>query len=227
MPDARIKERRRRGTLVSPARGKEVVLLTKELLEQVTIAPGRGDTSIGAAFVSIGGWQNDDVKLNAGRDDSGDEGHQSGSREVRTTGWVVVRFIPHPTGIRWLLTSNPLPPLLILPPLSLSLTIASALIGFVIISFCFGGRKLPVQTKNRKLITNKGDRSEFDADVARRTDLERVWDARARQQHDEAWDMISNRSRSRSHSPQPPPPETAGRSGQVLRVVRVRVFETN
>lgn len=56
VPDARIKERRRRGTMMSPARGKEVVLLTKELLEQVTITPARGQFAIGSAFVSIGEW---------------------------------------------------------------------------------------------------------------------------------------------------------------------------
>ncbi|RSH78164.1 uncharacterized protein EHS24_002623 [Apiotrichum porosum] len=121
VPTAKIKERRRKGTLASPARGNEVVLLTKELVEGATVLPGRGDHTVGAAFVSIG------------REDE-----DMGSRfyhEVKTTGWVVVRFIPHPTGIRWLLTSNPIPPLILLPPLSLTLTISSALIGFIIISW--------------------------------------------------------------------------------------------
>lgn len=121
VPTAKIKERRRKGTLASPARGNEVVLLTKELVEGATVSPGRGDHTVGAAFVSIG------------REDE-----DMGSRfyhEVKTTGWVVVRFIPHPTGIRWLLTSNPIPPLILLPPLSLTLTISSALIGFIIISW--------------------------------------------------------------------------------------------
>lgn len=73
-------------------------------------------------------------KLTSGREDTHDNAGYH--REVRTTGWVVVRFVPHPTGVRWLLTSNPLPPLLILPPLSLVLTISSALLGFLVISCC-------------------------------------------------------------------------------------------
>ncbi|EKC99916.1 hypothetical protein A1Q2_05793 [Trichosporon asahii var. asahii CBS 8904] len=117
-----IKERRRKGSLIPPARGNEVVLMTKELLEGVVVRPGRGDGGVGAVFVSIG---REDTHDNAGY-----------HREVRTTGWVVVRFVPHPTGVRWLLTSNPLPPLLILPPLSLVLTISSALLGFLVISCC-------------------------------------------------------------------------------------------
>lgn len=56
-------------------------------------------------------------------------------REVRTTGWVSLRFTPRPTGIRWLLSSHPLPPLLLLPPISLTLTLSSSLIAFMIISY--------------------------------------------------------------------------------------------
>lgn len=51
-PNAKIKERRRRSS--SPANGKEVVLLTKELVDAVVINPGRGDLTVGSAFVSIG-----------------------------------------------------------------------------------------------------------------------------------------------------------------------------
>lgn len=47
----------------------------------------------------------------------------------------MIRFIPRPTGIRWLLSSHPLPPLLILPPLSLTLTLSSAILAFLFISF--------------------------------------------------------------------------------------------
>jgi hypothetical protein len=86
-PAAKIKERRRKGTLVSPARGNEVVLLTKELLEGVVVYSGRGD-SVGSLFVSIG------------REDTHPHDGAKFYREVRTTGWVVVRFIPHPTGLR-------------------------------------------------------------------------------------------------------------------------------
>lgn len=75
--------------------------------------------------------------MHTGRDDAGDQSH----REVRTTGWVVVRFVPHPTGLRRLLTSNPLPPLLILPPLALVLTVSSALLAFLVISCCTRSRR--------------------------------------------------------------------------------------
>lgn len=54
VPHARIKERRRKGSLMPPARGSEVVLMTKELLEGVVLRPGRGDAGVGAVFVSIG-----------------------------------------------------------------------------------------------------------------------------------------------------------------------------
>jgi hypothetical protein len=44
-------------------------------------------------------------------------------------------------GFSWLLTSNPIPPLLILPPVSLTLTLSSALMGFLIMSCFFRPRR--------------------------------------------------------------------------------------
>lgn len=41
---------------------------------------------------------------------------------------------------RWILASHPLPPLLILPPISLALTISSAILAFLIISCVFRPR---------------------------------------------------------------------------------------
>ncbi|ORY34045.1 hypothetical protein BCR39DRAFT_518237 [Naematelia encephala] len=127
-PNSKIRERRKRGGFASPAHGKDVVLLRKELMEAVLLNPGRGgDAQIGSAFVSIG------------REDSFGEndGAQCDvkTREVRTTGWVVVRFVPRPTGIRWLLVSHPFPPLLLLPPISLGLTLSSSFFAFIIISY--------------------------------------------------------------------------------------------
>ncbi|KAL1405431.1 hypothetical protein Q8F55_009062 [Vanrija albida] len=186
-PNAKIKERRRRSS--SPANGKEVVLLTKELVDAVTINPGRGDLSIGSAFVSIG------------REDTSPESDQASRyyREVRTTGWVVVRFVPHPTGIRWLLTSNPIPPLIILPPLSLGLAITSAVIGFIIISILYrqpsraakDGAKDPAKARSPS-------RSETPKapTPARRTnfaDIPVPTGPSPRSARDEAWEEIENR----------------------------------
>lgn len=91
---------------------------------------------------------------------------------MRTTGWVVVRFVPRPTGIRWvalhravrelmsrwLLSAHPLPPLLILPPLSLTLALSSSLVAFSIISYIFRGRPLPPPATS---ITSEGTSEEL------------------------------------------------------------------
>ena len=76
--------------------------------------------------------------LMIGREDSFNHGTGEtckSPKEIRTTGWVVVRFIPRPTGIRWILSSHPIPPLLLLPGISLSLTLTSAIIAFLIITY--------------------------------------------------------------------------------------------
>lgn len=53
---SKIRERRAKGRLASPASGKDVVLMTKELMEGIVVKPGRSipDAVIGSAFVSIG-----------------------------------------------------------------------------------------------------------------------------------------------------------------------------
>ncbi|GMK57219.1 hypothetical protein CspeluHIS016_0400530 [Cutaneotrichosporon spelunceum] len=186
VPDARIKERRRRGSLVSPARGNEVVLLTKELIEGTVINPVRGDLAIGSAFVSIG------------REDTNSEASDARyHREVRTTGWVVVRFIPHPTGLRRLFTSNPLPSLIILPPLSFSLTVVSALIGFLAISLIGGGKTMSEEEKELKPEGRKPKREKRDSperSESRLAQLDRVWDARTSREETQAWDAIEARA---------------------------------
>jgi hypothetical protein len=54
---SKLRSRRRRGGFQSPAKGKEVVLLKKELMEAVLLKPARGGEAIvGAVYVSIGEW---------------------------------------------------------------------------------------------------------------------------------------------------------------------------
>lgn len=80
------------------------------------------------------------VGVKVGRED------ERGGKEVATTGWVVVRFKPRPTGIRWILTSHPLPPLIILPPIALTMTISSALFSYLLLTCCFSGRSAAAAT---------------------------------------------------------------------------------
>lgn len=54
---------------------------------------------------------------------------------------------------RWLLSAHPLPPLLILPPLSLSLTLSSSLFAFLVISFVFRS-KSPRDAKGKAVTHN-------------------------------------------------------------------------
>ncbi|KAI9639842.1 uncharacterized protein MKK02DRAFT_40169 [Dioszegia hungarica] len=128
----RISSRRRnRKSSTHPSshqfRAGDIVLLSKQLMEGVVLVPATGGNGvIGSAFVSIG------------REDTFTDSSEkcvTSPREVRTTGWVSLRFTPRPTGIRWLLSSHPLPPLLLLPPISLTLTLSSSLIAFMIISY--------------------------------------------------------------------------------------------
>lgn len=52
---SRLRDRRNRAGFSSPARGKDVVLLRKQLMEGVIMKPGRsGESQVGAVFVSIG-----------------------------------------------------------------------------------------------------------------------------------------------------------------------------
>ncbi|EIW70677.1 hypothetical protein TREMEDRAFT_73537 [Tremella mesenterica DSM 1558] len=107
-----------------PASVGAPVPLKKVLMEGVMIRPSLGgETSLGSAYISIG------------REDHFTEDSKSYQpKEVRTTGWVIVRFIPRPTGIRYLLASHPLPPLLLLPPVALGMTLASSIMWFIVIT---------------------------------------------------------------------------------------------
>jgi hypothetical protein len=50
-----LRHRRRKGGFASPAKGKDVVLLKKELMEAVLLKPARGgEAVVGAVYVSIG-----------------------------------------------------------------------------------------------------------------------------------------------------------------------------
>jgi len=114
---SRTRAKGRKASFASPAHGKDVVLLRKELMKGVVVQPGRGgEWTIGSAFVGIGkSWPSlhcfrarvhSMMLISSGREDSfgnpADGGVQCsiGGKEVRTTGWVVLRFVPRPTGIR-------------------------------------------------------------------------------------------------------------------------------
>ena len=58
-----------------------------------------------------------------------------------------MRFIPKPTGLRWLLSAHPLPLLIVLPPLSLALTLTSSLLAFAVISLVFRARPVKIKVK--------------------------------------------------------------------------------
>nr|XP_031863226.1 uncharacterized protein CI109_001098 [Kwoniella shandongensis]KAA5530298.1 hypothetical protein CI109_001098 [Kwoniella shandongensis] len=145
-PNSKIRERRIKGGFAGTGNRKDVVPLKKDLMEGVLLRSSHApESNVGSAFVSIG------------REDTfGEESGESCKtpiREVRTTGWVVVRFVPRPTGIRWLLASHPLPPLLLLPPVSLSLTLSSSLFAFALITFLRRPKQKP--SKSTKAIDNK------------------------------------------------------------------------
>lgn len=89
------------------------------------------------------------VKVRIGREDV--VGVAAG-KEVMTTGWVVVRFLEKPRGIRWLFVSHPIIPLLVLPPIALAMTLVSALTSFVVISWCL---RVPVQDGSRSVRVEK------------------------------------------------------------------------
>ncbi|WVQ99334.1 hypothetical protein IAU59_006467 [Kwoniella sp. CBS 9459] len=130
-PNSKIRERRLKGGYSSPSRGKDVVPLKKDLMEGVLIKPGRvPEATIGSAFISIGRED-----LFEDKEQNNDSQCKPPSREVKTTGWVVIKLVPRPTGIRWILSFHPLPPLLLLPPISLALTFSSSIFAFAIISF--------------------------------------------------------------------------------------------
>nr|XP_019010904.1 uncharacterized protein I206_04208 [Kwoniella pini CBS 10737]OCF49685.1 hypothetical protein I206_04208 [Kwoniella pini CBS 10737] len=91
VPSAKIRERRAKGGFSSRERGKDVVPLKKDLMEGVVLKPGRvPGMTIGSGFVSIGREDLFEDKVATG----------APSREVKTTGWVLVRLTPRPTGIR-------------------------------------------------------------------------------------------------------------------------------
>ncbi|KAK4687859.1 hypothetical protein P7C73_g2256, partial [Tremellales sp. Uapishka_1] len=184
----RLKKRAKNSPFASPAKGKDVVLLRTELMEGVILRPGSGgDAVVGAAFVSIG---REDSFF-----DAQDEKCAVQPREVRTTGWVVVRFIPRPSGVRWLLTSHPLPPLLLLPPISLTLTLSSSVLAFLLITFLRRGKK----TSRRSLkkdglggpMTEEGLLAEKNKRVFEERDREERREAERRK---EEWEEVENGS---------------------------------
>ncbi|WVW83846.1 hypothetical protein I302_105867 [Kwoniella bestiolae CBS 10118] len=158
VPTRKIRERRAKGGFSSRERGKDVVPLKKDLMEGVILRPGKNrEMVIGSGFVSIGREDLFDDRQ------TGEEKCKPPSREVKTTGWVLIRLTPRPTGIRWILTSHPLPPLLLLPPLSLSLTFSSSIIAFAIITFLRHGNAREKKDKHDKALTDGEGEGVFDA----------------------------------------------------------------
>ncbi|WVR06993.1 hypothetical protein IAU60_004031 [Kwoniella sp. DSM 27419] len=144
VPNSKIRERRIKGGFSSAGRGKDVVPLKKDLMEGVVLKPSRlPESTIGSAFVSIG------------REDLFDD--TSRSREVKTTGWVVIRFTPRPTGIRWILSFHPLPPLLLLPPVSFALAFSSSIVGFALITFLRRPSRLNKREGPRKRVKSPAE----------------------------------------------------------------------
>lgn len=149
-------QRRVNAGFLGPASTKNIVPLRKDLIEGVFLKPSRAPESV------VGS-----VSLNIGREDSfmGDYESESRSKEVKTTGWVLVRFIPRPSGIRlvfflidyqpkslltcgrWFISVHPLPSLLLLPPLSLSLALLSSIFGCAMITII---RRKPKPSKSTK-----------------------------------------------------------------------------
>ncbi|WVQ88859.1 hypothetical protein IAS59_002597 [Cryptococcus gattii] len=115
-----------------------IIPLRKDLLEGVFLKPSRTPESV------VGS-----VSLQIGREDSfmGDSESEGRLKEVKTTGWVLVRFIPRPSGIRWLISVHPLPALLLLPPLSLLLALLSSIFGCAMITII---RRKPRPSKSPK-----------------------------------------------------------------------------
>ncbi|WVQ72565.1 hypothetical protein IAR50_002123 [Cryptococcus sp. DSM 104548] len=153
--DKKTYQRRLKAGFIGSARARDVVSLKKDLMEGVVLRPaGPYGPGVGTAFVSIG---REDAFAN-------DTGSLRG-REIKTTGWIIVRLIPRPAGIRWLITTYPLPPLFLLPPISLALTLTSSLGACVIISFFRrSGRHANVHSKpSRRPVEDKSSQSERDA----------------------------------------------------------------
>ncbi|ODO08845.1 hypothetical protein L198_00578 [Cryptococcus wingfieldii CBS 7118] len=152
--DKKTRQRRLKAGFVGSARARNVVSLNKNLMEGVVLKPnGPHGPGVGSAFVSIG------------REDAFADGTGSlRGREIKTTGWIIVRLIPRPAGIRWLITTYPLPPLILLPPISLALTLTSSLGACVMISF-FRRPKRHVKTRakpSRRPLEEKGSPGERD-----------------------------------------------------------------
>lgn len=84
-------QRRVNAGFLGPASTKNVVPLKKDLMEGVFLKPSRTPESV------VGS-----VSLHIGREDSfmGDSESEGRLKEVKTTGWVLVRFIPRPSGVR-------------------------------------------------------------------------------------------------------------------------------
>lgn len=92
---------------------------------------------------------------------------------------------------RWLLSAHPLPPLLILPPLSLALALSSSLFAFSIISYVFRGKPAPSQAKS---IASEGTSEEALLAEKRRTTFETRdrEEQREEERRRKEWDQVES-----------------------------------
>ncbi|OCF40340.1 hypothetical protein I317_05842 [Kwoniella heveanensis CBS 569] len=198
-PNSKIRERRLKGGYSSPSRGKDVVPLRKDLMEGVLIKPGRvPEATIGSVFISIGRED-----LFEDKEQNNDSQCKPPSREVKTTGWVVIRLVPRPTGIRWILSFHPIPPLLLLPPISLALTFSSSIIAFAIISIVRRPKSSDNNNSNRSAIDSPAEPSQPHERIKSERELRieaetRAFEARDRQEKRDAqsrreeWDEMQS-----------------------------------
>ncbi|WVN88271.1 uncharacterized protein L203_103473 [Cryptococcus depauperatus CBS 7841] len=143
----KVQQRRAKAGFMNSPLIRNIVPIKKDLMEGVILKPSQSSGSVvGSAFLSVG------------REDAFENSYTLDGRimEIRTTGWVVVRFIPRPGGIRWLVSSHPLPPLLLLPPLSLSLSLSSSLFACIIMT-------LLQRSRRRTKATSKLDRKSLES----------------------------------------------------------------
>nr|ODN97664.1 hypothetical protein L204_03086 [Cryptococcus depauperatus CBS 7855] len=143
----KVQQRRAKAGFMNSPLIRNIVPIKKDLMEGVILKPSQSSGSVvGSAFLSVG------------REDAFENSYTLDGRimEIRTTGWVVVRFIPRPAGIRWLVSSHPLPPLLLLPPLSLSLSLSSSLFACIIMT-------LLQRSRRRTKATSKLDRKSLES----------------------------------------------------------------
>jgi hypothetical protein len=92
-----------------------------------------------------------------------------------------------------LITSHPLPPLLLLPPLSLSVSLTTSVLAFLLITLCGRSRKQPT-----KVIRPASDKNPMSEEALLAEKQARAFDARDQDEKDEAarrreeWEQVES-----------------------------------